>query len=76
MTIKFPVNKERYRQAIECINERDRNKFRTQADYITAAVLSYEGKVSDDEASIPLLYQKMNELTAIMEEIRDEKKKE
>ena len=45
-------HKERYRQAVECILERDRAKYRTQAEYLTAAILSFEGSTFDEQTSL------------------------
>lgn len=52
LTVKFPNTKERYRQAVECILERDRTKYRTQAEYLTAAILSFEGSTFDEQTSL------------------------
>ena len=76
MTIKFPINKERYRQAIDCITDRDRAKFRTQADYVTTAILSYEGHLSDEAASLEMIYSKLKELSEKVEALGNDKKEE
>lgn len=59
LTVKFPASKERYRMAVECINDRDRSIFHTQADYLTAAVLSFEDRLSDEETSLRMIYEKL-----------------
>jgi len=49
ITLKFPTDKERFREVISCINGRDTEKYRTQADYVTAAVLQFEGNAAAQE---------------------------
>lgn len=49
LTVKFPNTKERYRQAVEYILDRDRAKYRTQAEYLTAAILFFEGSALDEQ---------------------------
>ena len=71
MTVKFPMGKERYRQAVECISGRYTGAFRTQADYITAAVLYFEGRLSDERISLNQILDKLQEMEDILEEIRD-----
>lgn len=67
MTVKFPSGKERYRQAVECINGRDRSKYRTQADYIAAAVLYFEGSLADEKASLNRIVEMLQKMDAKME---------
>ena len=66
LTIKFPTGKERYRYAIECIDQRDRSQFRSQADYIAAAILDFEGKAADERS---ILSQIQEQVTAIREKV-------
>ena len=67
MTVKFPSGKERYRQAVECINERDRSKYRTQADYIAEAVLYFEGSLADEKASLKRIVEMLQGMEEKME---------
>ena len=76
MTVKFPVNKERYLQAIEHITGRDKLKYRTQADYITAAVLYFEENFSDDTTALKRIYDRTGEILERIVELCDEKEKE
>ena len=73
ITIKFPASKERYRQAVECLNERDRSVFKTQADYLTAAILSFEGKLADDHTALSQIYQKVTVIEEKVDRLCDEK---
>ena len=66
LTIKFPTGKERFRQAIECIDQRDRSRFKSQADYITAAILDFEGKVVDQRN---ILNEILGQVSAIQEKV-------
>ena len=66
LTIKFPTGKERYRHAVECIDERDRSLYKSQADYITAAILSFEGKRVDERST---LEQICEQVAAIREKV-------
>ena len=67
MTVKFPSGKERYRQAVDCINGRDRSRYRTQADYIAAAVLYFEGSLADEKASLNRIVEMLQGVEAKME---------
>ena len=61
-SIRFPHTKERYRQAIACMNERDRALYPTQADYLTSAILFFEGNISDERTSNELLLEEIKAL--------------
>ena len=75
LTLKFPTGKERYRQAVELVAERDKGKYPTQADYVTAAILAFEGNLSDERTSLNLIMQEIVKIGEKMEEICDEQKK-
>ena len=63
ITVKFPTTKERYRQALECLDERDKSKYHTQADYLTEAVLSLEGKRTPEEIMLSEISDRIDALT-------------
>ncbi len=75
MTIKFPMNRERFCQAVDCIENRDRSRFRTQAEYLTAAILFFEGKLADDQTSLQQIFMKVQEIDEKVEMLRNEKEK-
>ena len=72
ITIKFPVNKERYIKAIECISGRDKLRYRTQADYITAAVLYFEESLADEHVAMEKIYEKVLEISEKVGKLYDE----
>ena len=76
LTVKFPVNRERYLKALESISGRDKIKYKTQADYITAAVLYFEENFADETVALKKIYEKVEEISEKVGELCDEKKKE
>ena len=74
MTVKFPMSQERFRQAVECIDGRDRIKYRTQAEYLAAAILSFEGKYAGEQTSMNQIFSVLQELSRKVDELCDEKK--
>ena len=76
LTVKFPVNRERYVKALECISGRDKLKYRTMADYLTAAVLCFEENFADETIALKKIYAKTEEISEKLGELCDEKKKE
>ena len=75
LTVKFPTGRERYRQAVECVSGRDRGIYPTQADYLTAAILAFEGNLLDERTSLNLIMQEMVKIGQRIDEIYDEQKK-
>ena len=75
VTLKFPTGKERYRQAVELLSERDKGMYPTQADYVAAAILVFEGNLLDERTSLNLIMQEMVKIGQKMDEIYDEQKK-
>jgi len=69
ITLKFPVDKDRFRQVLSCIENRDRAKYRTQAEYVTAAVLHFEGNADaqkDEEGELIRLVRAIDEKTDLL----------
>lgn len=62
MTVKFPMNRDRFCQAVDFIASRDRNRYRTQADYMTAAILAFEDQESERKDLLDRIYQKIQEI--------------
>ena len=75
LSVKFPTGKERYRQALECINARDRGRYKTLADYITSAVLFFEGNISDERTGMEQILQAVKAVEKKADEILYEQKK-
>ena len=62
LTLRIPTGKDSYRQAVECIENRDRAKYRTQAEYITAAILALEGRKSEEMISMGNIAAELHEI--------------
>ena len=69
LTVKFPTGKERYRQALECITTRDKGQYPTLADYVTAAVLFFEGNLADERNALSQIMVAVNEINEKADEI-------
>ena len=74
-TVKFPTGKERYRQAVELITDRDKGVYPRLADYLTTAILAFEGNLSDERTNLNLIMQEILKISEKLEEISDEQKK-
>ena len=72
LTLRIPMGKERYRQAVECLEMRDRSMYRTQADYITAAILALEGIKSEETASLEEILEELQKMNEKISRICDE----
>lgn len=75
LSAKFPTRKERYRQAVDLVTERDKGIYPTQADYLTAAILAFEGKLSDERTSLNQIMQEVLRIGRRVDEIYDDEKK-
>ena len=71
LTVKFPTGKERYRQAVECIQERDKGKYPSLADYLTAAVLFFEGNLSDERDALSQILLAVRQIDEKTEKLLD-----
>ena len=71
LSVKFPMGRERYRQAIDLILERDKGKYPTQADYLAAAILAFEGKISDERTSLSQIMEAVLQVKEKVEELSD-----
>ena len=76
LTVKFPTTKERYRQAVECVAERDKGIYPTQADYLTSAILFFEGKLTDERTSLSQILEAVRMILEKLDEKNDERKKD
>jgi len=76
MTLKFPTGtgKDRYRQAMECIENRDRGKYKTQAEYVTSAVIAFEDENGDFSETTAKLVRMVEELNRKVDRLINERK--
>ena len=75
LTVKFPTGRERYRQAVECVSGRDRGIYPTQADYLTAAILAFEGSMLDERTSLAQIMEELKGRGRKADEILEAQKK-
>jgi len=74
ISLKFPTGNERYRQALECIEKRDTARFKTQVDYITTAILFFEGQRVDTDVMLAQIRQDVVELRKTTEFLVNEQR--
>ena len=76
MTLKFPVGtgKDRYRQAVDCIENRDRGKYKSQAEYITSAVIAFEDDDGESAEAATKIIRMIEELSRKVDRLADERK--
>ena len=67
MLIPIPSSRGGDSHGVECINGRDRSQYRTQADYIAAAVLYFEGSLADEKASLSRIVKMLQKMEEKME---------